>query len=308
MPDGLPKFSRRAAVFGLGSLGVASATSTPSRAAQSSPSQLDLARPGDRLRAMVRLRGAESGPFWLLIEGQVYGRDPVSVMKPLFNFTALLRMRYRRVDDDRYAFDQRESAHYTDLRTGEPIGEFHNPFKDETNLAVGYISPVFSYHFGLDGTTSPTRPDHSGDLPHALTQQGGLLQTTERRSLSYPTRLDLDKFPEASRSTTRHSVDIATFRAPREDVLDLSNDFVQSAVDFVADTEWPFWMFMGDRPGNAWWLGHGAKFRATDDLPADLRRRVEQVHPGFLADPWEIDGATYRTDVQMEALREAGRL
>lgn len=298
--------SRRKALIGAGTLGAATFVPASARGHTTSAGQLDLANPAHRLRAMIRLRGAEEFPFWMLIEGDVYGRDPASTMTPLFKFTALLRLRYTRLDDNTYEFQQRESSHYTNLETGEPIGEFHNPYKDETNVAVGYVSPLFTYRFGLNGTSSPSRPDHMGDLPHQLTQLGGYLQTTERRFLSYPTRLDLEMFPEAARSTTRHSVDIATFRAPFEMVTDLSRDLVSSAIDFVADTEWPFWMFMGERPGNAWWLGHGAKLRERGDLPADVVRRVEQVHPGFLDDPWGLDATPYKTDYQMEQLRKAG--
>lgn len=308
MPDHDRGLTRRHALLAAGLLGANALNPASAYGQTPAASRLDLGTPSDQLRGMVRLRGAEDLPFWLLIEGQVYGRDPHSVIQPLFGFASLLRIHYRRIDEARYSFEQRESAHYSDSETGQPIGEFYNPYKDEMNFAVGYVSPRFSYHFGLDGTTSPSQPDHVGHLPHPLTNMGGLLRTTERRYLSYPTRLDLEEFPEASRSTTRRSVDIATFRARRDDVIDLSNPFVQAAVDFVADTEWPFWMFMGDRPGNAWWLGHGAKFETTSDLPNDVRRRVDQVHPGFLEDPWEFDGSTYRTDYQMKALREAGRL
>lgn len=269
---------------------------------------LDLEDPVDRLRAIVRLRGAEETPYWLLIEGHVYGRGADAILQPLFKFTSLLRMQYQRIDQTRFAFQQRESAHYIDLESGEPIGEFHNPYNSVANIAVGYVSPTFKYHFDLNGTRSATGSDHHGDLPHQLTAQGEYLQTTERRFLSYPTSLDLSVFPEASRSNVRHSVDIATYRAPSVQVLDPSHEFVGAAVDFVADTEWPFWMFMGDRPGNVWWLGHGTKLRTAEELPSDLVRRVELVHPGFIADPWGLDGTPYRTDFQMLELRKKGKI
>lgn len=270
------------------------------------PTGLDLTDPANRLRAMVRLRGAEDMPFWILIEGTVYGRDPDSTLKPLFGFTSLLRLQYERESETSFVFQQRESAHYTHIDSGEPVGEFHNPYQDRSNHAIGYVSPLLRYRFDLNGTRPIAKSDHMGDLPHQLSESGGYLQTTERRFLSYPSSLDLEKFPLASNSTTRRSVDIATYRAPVGDVTDLSKDFVPAAIDFVADTEWPYWMFMGDHPGNAWWLGHGAKLRDISELAPETAQRIEHVHPGFLADPFGMDGSSYRTDVQMLRLREAG--
>lgn len=269
---------------------------------------LELEDPVERFRAMVRLRAAESTPHWLLVEGDVYGREPDTLLKPLFRFTNILRIEYTKVNNLLYTFRQRESAHYTNVETGEPLGEFYNPYMDKMNFGVGFVSPIFYYNFDPKGTTSEAQPDHRGDLPHVLTERAGFLQTTERRTLDYPSAIDLEKFPAASKSTTRYSVDIATYRAPKEEVLDLSQDLVNSSIDFIADTEWPYWMFMGDTPGSTWWLGHGAKYREKADLPRDVAERIDRVHPGFLDDPWNLDRTPYRTDTQMEKLRAEGKI
>lgn len=290
----------------LGSVGCAGAAlALPSRA-MAHP--LDIGDPVDRLRAIIRLRGSETTPFWLLIQGQVYGRAPDSVIRPIFGFTSLLRLRYRKLSDDLYEFDQRESAHYTHLETGEPVGEFYNPYTDKMNYAVGYVSPLFTYHFDLGGMRSAKDDGHLGEMPYQLTEYGGHLQTTERRVSTYPVRIDEAMFPDAYSTPMRTAVDVATYRAPATQVLDVGRDFVGSLVDFSADTAWPLWMFMGDRPGMVYWLGHGAKIRETSELPADVLRRVEAVHPGFIDDPWGLDGAQYFTGPQMIALRKAGKL
>lgn len=279
-----------------------------SSTARAHPALLNVSDPVDRLRAMVRLRASETIPSWLLVEGDVYGREPDTLLKPLFRFTNILRIEYTKVSDTAYTFRQRESAHYTNLETGEPLGEFYNPYMDKTNIGVGFVSPIFYYKFDIKGTTSDKQPDHRGDLPHELTERAGYFQSTERRYLDYPSALDLNKFPASSKSTTRYSVDIATYRAPIEEVLDTSVDLVNSSVDFVADTEWPYWMFMGDTPGSTWWLGHGSKYREKADLPSDVAARIDRVHPGFLDDPWGIDRTPFRTDVQMEKLRAEGKI
>lgn len=288
-------------------MAIAATAASPLRV-QAHQAGLDISNPIDRLRSMVRLRGAEAIPFWMLIAGEVFGKEQNALPKPLYGFTSLLRIQYERASDTHFTFKQRESMHYTNLETGEILGEFHNPYKDETNIGIGYVSPLFHYRYDLRGTTSDAQPDHRGDLPEQLTERGGFLQTSERRSLDYPSSIDLAKFPEASRSSTRYSLDISTYRAPRAEVLDPSNDLAHSQINFMADTEWPYWMFMGDRPGSTFFYGNGEKYRENCDLPADVAERVQKVHPGFLDDPWNIDRTPFRTDVQMDRLRAAGKI
>lgn len=261
----------------------------------------------DLIQTLVRMRGDLRRHVWLWFEGRVYGKAPEDVIRPLFGFTSVLRVRYDAMGGDAVRFSQRESAHYTSLETGEPAGEFYNPYTDRTNIAVGYVSPLFTYELRPQGTWSTRSSKQIGYLDPAIKQDMTHVWTTEYRANEFPASIDADEFPNAFRTRIRKSADVATYRVRTPD-LRSSKAFVPATTDVIADTPWPLWMFMGARPGNVIWIGHGAKVLTLQDLPGDMCRRVEMVHPGFLNDPWELDASRYSTAYQMRALRAAGRI
>ncbi|MEO0997975.1 MAG: DUF1838 family protein, partial [Pseudomonadota bacterium] len=116
------------------------------------------------------------------------------------------------------------------------------------------------------------------------------------------------EFPEAFSGEIRRSKDIVTYRARIADIVDTSVRVVPTAVSFAADLPWLQWMLMGSRPGHVFWYGQGAKCVGEAGLPAAVRRRVEEIHPGFLANPWHLDGTPHGTLEQMRKLRKAGRI
>ena len=45
------------------------------------------------------------------------------------------------------------------------------------------------------------------------------------------------------------------------------------------------WMQVGDLPGHTFSNGYGGRVRSVQELPAEYRDYVQQVHPDALADP-----------------------
>ncbi|MEQ9110012.1 MAG: DUF1838 family protein [Rhodospirillaceae bacterium] len=273
---------------------------------------LDISNPGDSLRAMVRLRGREDGGCWLWFGGTVFGRPTEEAIEPLFGFQSVLWMTYKLDDDGGYVFRQRESCHFTDLKSGDVGMRFKNPYTAIDNPMIGYVSPVFAFRFYQDGTApfgAGKTPLRESRLCPSLEQGGDDFWTTEWRRNEFMTAARNTEFPDASSGgKSRKSVDLATYRARAKDILDLSNHFVPAQLTFVADVPWIQWMFMGDRPGHMLWSGTGLKAADVDGLPDDLCSRIRQLHPGFLEDPFGMDGTPYGTLAQMRRLRDDGRL
>ena len=65
---------------------------------------------------------------------------------------------------------------------------------------------------------------------------------------------------------------------------------------------------MGRTPGGVLWNGSGQKYRTIARSPARYRGLVEQVYPGFVADPWAFSQRDFGTLAQMRRLRAAGRI
>lgn len=263
----------------------------------------------EALDAMVRLRGRRKGELWFWLQGDVFGRMPEETLRPLVGFCSVLRMRYRPDPERGYRFEQRESAHFYDVATGEPLGEFANPYTGKTNIAVAYVSPRFEFRLDESGVYAGRRFDQlQGTVPRGLETDGRDVWTTEVRYNEYRTGLPEDEFPEVFVDEIRRSKDIATYRAPIASVADAAIEIVPAAVSFVADLPWLQWMLMGRRAGHAFWYGQGSKCAERSQIPPAVTQRVDRIHPGFLDDPWGIDGEPYGTVYQMRRLRRAGKI
>jgi len=270
---------------------------------------LDLNNPDDRLRALVRLRGREDGEVWQCFERILYGRAEGQVPKAICGFTSVLCVRYDTPDKGVYKFAQRESNHYTDLATKQPIGEVKNPYTGKTNIAIGYVSPEWKFHLSSAGVAMLPKTDVIvGRISPAFESDGTDIWATESRANEFGAGISETEFPEAYAGAIRRSADVACYRANKAAICDTSIPFVRAITDFVADTPWTLWMMMGKSPGHMVWIGQGTKFETRGELPASVAARVEQVHPGFLADPWGMKVTTYLTVTQMRALRAAGKI
>ncbi len=275
-------------------------------------SLLNLDNPQERLRAIVRLRGAEEGGCWLWFGGLVYGRPADEAIEPLFQFQSVLWMVYEAGEEGGYTFRQRESCLFSDVQPGETGGVFNNPYTGKPNPMIGYVSPIFAFRFFADGTAPLGKgktPLRESRLCPDLESVADDIWTTEWRRNEFMTGTRSSEFPGAApEGRSRKSVDLATYRSKADQVLNSDIAFAPAQLTFVADIPWIQWMFMGDAPGHMLWSGTGLKTSDATNLPDKVRRRVDEYHSGFLDDPFGMDGAPYGTLAQMRALKEEGKL
>ena len=57
---------------------------------------------------------------------------------------------------------------------------------------------------------------------------------------------------------------------------------------YSALTSWRPWMQMGSVKGHTAENGRGAKMASLDELPADIRRLTEKLHPDVLDNPQRV--------------------
>ena len=247
--------------------------------------------------------------MWQWFEGIVYGRAEGEVLRPICGFTSVLCVRYEPPENGVYKFAQRESNHYTDLTSKQPIGEVKNPYTGKTNIAVGYVSPKWSFRLSTNGVAMAANPETIvGRVAEHFESDGDEMWATESRANDFGSGISEEEFPEAYAGKVRKSADVACYRAKQNLMCDLSVPFVRASMDFVADTPWTLWMMMGKSTGHMVWIGQGTKFETVGELPSVISARVEQVHPGFLADPWGMKATAYSTVKQMRDLRAAGKI
>ncbi|MCY3989158.1 MAG: DUF1838 family protein, partial [Gammaproteobacteria bacterium] len=126
---------------------------------------LDLRNPGDNQIAYARLASdldeSKQRPGWF--KGYVMGVRPGEAIRDLFGFAGFGVSRLERQPDGAIARVLREVGFYTDLRSGEILEEWHNPYLDETVKPV----PIANDPFNMVIRDHFSRPPQFGGLNEA---------------------------------------------------------------------------------------------------------------------------------------------
>jgi hypothetical protein len=261
------------------------------------------------LRDFMRLRATPGGEICIGIEGLIYGRPPDDLMRAICGFRSAVTMRVREIGPSLYRAEQRESTHYSDLRTGDVLRSIRNPYTGETVIPIGFCSPTNVFHVDTTGTYLGTLPEkREGRIALEWRVADHSIRVTESRYNRFPSSISEEEFPRAYTGPNRDSVDVISYEAERAAFDDRRRDSIAASVHMISDTPWQFWLMMGRRPGHAVWNGYGKKYANFAALPPRFRETVEDFSPGFLADPWNFPVERYGTAAQMRRLKAEGRL
>lgn len=278
-------------------------------AVSSEPEALLPTSPAASLHGFMRLFAGINSTSVFTNEGIIYGKSPDDLPRPLFGFLAVLEIRTRQLDEDRFQAEQKEAMVCLDLSSRTLLDSWQNPYTGEVLIPVGYVSPVNRYFFTPTGSYMRTLPEGGGTpTPRDWRSSASDVWFTESRYNQFPAGISADEFPRAYAGPMRRSVDILSYRASARDFADPSLASVPSTLTMVSDTPWPLWMMMGGEPGGAIWHGFGQKYASLADLPNVNRRLIEAAYPGFLDDPWSYPHARWGTAAQLRRLRDEGRL
>jgi Protein of unknown function (DUF1838) len=258
---------------------------------------------GDFIRMFAGLDGSRA----FTNEGIIYGKVPGELPKPLFGFLAVLDIRAQQVGPALYRSEQKEAMVYLDLTSRQPLRRWTNVYTGEDQTPVGYVSPTNVYFFDTTGSAM-REPPKPGTATRAWRTSATDIWVTESRYSNFPASITEAEFPRAYAGPVRLSVDILTYRAKAADFADRSIASVPIQLTMMSDTPWPLWMMMGRNPGGVFWHGFGQKYARMADLPRVNRDPIEQVYPGFLADPWGFPSEKWGTAAQLRRMKAAGTL
>ncbi len=172
----------------------------------------------------------------------------------------------------------REVIMYTDLRSGEVLQEWQNPYLNETVKVVHVDNDPFNYMIedffptppkfgGLNNEAPPPR------VPFILpwSQNQAWLEMEIHIHLAYPSALQPDKWPRESAGPIAQ---VSEFFAHHVRAEDLQNEKL-TTVDYRGTwnriTPWLPWMLMGQMPGQA---QYNCFMGNTDNLEQVLGRPV----------------------------------
>lgn len=306
-------FLQAGAAMGLGA-GMATVAAAPAQAA-SSPrvgrpmkdkaslkgASLDLSTPEGNREAWARLLGntdMKSTKYgWA--QGIVQGIRPGEANRDLVGFTMLSTARLipleNPADGPGYRKILREIGLYTDLKSGEIIEEWRNPYLDETVRVVPIANDPFNHtitsyrpsppaYGGLNRAAPPKIP-----LQFDWTLRGSTLNMMSWINLFYPSALQPAKWPRESGQPFSQVTEMFLYNIDWADMQDRNKTSVEYHGVWSRTTPWLPWMLMGPTPGHCQYYTH---MGAVDDIEKIDRATldyVEKNYPKYLKAPdrWE---------------------
>lgn len=212
--------------------------------------------------------------FWF--KGYVAGNRPMQKIDDLFGAQGFGVIRLNQRPDGVIERMCREIILYTDLRSGEVLEEWRNPYIDETVSVVQVANDPYNYTIeeyfpappefgGLNKEKAPPR------IPFVLPwyQHGDWLEMEMHIHLAYPSALQPDKWP---RESSGPIVQVSEMFAHHVLAADMQNPAITS-LDYRGTwnrvTPWLPWMLMGQQPGHCQYQC----FMGTCAHPADVLSR-----------------------------------
>ena len=310
-------------------LGMAAATPARAEGGRGSPA-LNYADPADNLYAFGKLWAGYDTPVIGAFHGLMYLRIPGRRMVPLFGYTgtgALLA----RIDENKDLWiKSRETGYFTDLRSGDILETWSNPFTGKTvpvyhfynDVLVGKVGKeIPKFFMGVEGD-SPTLmnegtafPDSSGRYPFVLPFEtyGDDMLLSWDYTHDYTNPVTPEGWPRSSTGKRTTPSEHFTFNFSRRELENRALPTVRFNAGFTRVSEcWPFMQMGGTEYAGATLFGRMFShkgLKGLDDVPPKVRAYIEKHAPQFLTVPdgWVPDSSrvdtwkAYAQDIPPEA-------
>lgn len=256
---------------------------------------LDLATPRGGREAWARLAGntdLKSTKYgWYT--GIVQGVRPGEAIRDLVGFTGFscARLFDNEDGDPGYRKVLREIGFYTDLRTGEILEEWTNPYFNETVKVVPIANDPFN-HTITDFYPAP--PSYGGlnaeqppKIPMLLDfrRNGDRLNWLSHINLFYPSALQPAKWPRENASPFNQVTETFLYQINWNDMQDPTKTSVEYDGSWTRITPWLPWMLMGPTPGNCVYHCFMGAFDDINRIDRKLLDYVEKHYPTFMEAP-----------------------
>ncbi|MFK8016426.1 MAG: DUF1838 family protein [Gammaproteobacteria bacterium] len=226
--------------------------------------------------------------------GKVMGVKPGEKNRELVGFEGFSFARLKDTGKGVYEKLLREVGYYTDLKTGEVLEEWHNPYLDETVKVVHIANDPFNFKIG---PFYPKPPSYGGlnaakipDIPMLLpwVEVGNnqvMLQSNVH--LFYRNALQPDKWPRESSGTMNRVSELFTYVFDRDDLANPEVTSLLFSGSWNRITPWLPWMLMGQAEGHAFYNCIQGCYDNMDVMSPQVRAYAEKHHPTFFEAPTE---------------------
>lgn len=190
----------------------------------------------------------------------------------------------------------REVGYYTDLKTGDVLEEWHNPYTDEKVPVVHIANDPFNFVISAffpkppayGGLNKEKRPDIPMILPWTETSDGNVF-SQNGIDLYYPAALQPDKWPRESSGKMSRVSEMFNYVFRKEDLADPEVTGLQFSGSWHRVTPWLPWMLMGQSEGHVLYNCIMGCYDSMDILSPKIRAYAEKHHPEYFNAPtkWE---------------------
>jgi len=235
---------------------------------------LDLAKPEDNMTAFLKMRITTelNKEVYFYASGKIYSFVPGERDRALFDFEMYNVGKIVQTEGG-YQMLTREVGFYRDLKTGEYLAKWENPWTKKTEEVIHVWNDPVNQKFQLEG------PRGKWAVP--FTMLGDRVVMNNDIFLTYPSPLKVAEYPENSASDSYEAAELFQFFAHK---ADLDNPAIQNAPAEVSWTRigpWLPWMGMGQRAGNLVYQTRGYKTEKWEDLPQHMRDFIMGKFPEF---------------------------
>lgn len=266
---------------------------------------LDLNKPEDSYQAMLRVVGDTSGKAvfkdWdATIFAALPGEKPQPILRTIgFNAGRMLKQA-----DGGYHWVTREVSYYVDLKTGQIIERWANPFSGKTVDVVQVANDPVSNKFPKlqAGQPNPFAAFSRFDV------RGEVSWMRWDVPLKYPNELkpasDPDESSGESYVASEHFIWFSS-------TADLQSDTATSTpvhYSWFRSGPWLPWMKMGMAPGFLIYSGNGRKYGSFDELSQQLREYTLKHFPKFADAPTSFYQPNETSWSYYRKLKQAGQL
>jgi len=250
--------------------------------------------PVESLRAFIKLTGdldpTKETPSWF--GGTVFGdtrRD--RPLKPLCGLQGFGVLRTEQQPDGSFRIFNRECAFYTDLKTGQFIDKWKNPYtKEICDVKPIHNMTVNAHLIVSEKVGTAIEMDFDGNLmevplPLGWQNFGDKLFSTFEVHTAFPNELKPDIWPRESAGKVlriaeifQRVVDLAEVENPDLTSADYSGCWTRVG-------PWLPWMRQGQADGSLVFRTFMTKLESADQLPPDLKAIIEERLPEYFVAP-----------------------
>ncbi len=245
---------------------------------------LNLDNPEDNLTAFIKVRGSlkDGEEVIFYANGTVYGFVEGERDKPLMGFQMYNIGRQIKTGEHSYDLLTNEVLLYTDLKTGEVLEQFENPYTNETvDVLHVWNSPV-NQKQALEGKYGKWGVNHNKLGDDIICMNADIF-------LAYPSPLSMKEYPKNSQSDLYEAAELFQFFFSEKDMNDPDKNSIDCTISWTRMGPWLPWLNMGQHQGNMVYQGAGYKLLETDydKMPKILTEYVVANKPEYRHAPTE---------------------